>query len=315
LPRYVAPNPDRPRKSQVGIEACQPDLNIRLLWGLGKEKMEAPMNVLKPAKKLAVLSALVEGNSIRSVSRMTGVHKTTILKLLVQVGERCQALMDATLRGLSPRSLQVDEIWTFVWKKQRRVTFEERFDPEIGDQYVFYAIDAETKLVPHFDVGKRNMVTAYRFMEGLRGRMNGHRFQLTTDGFVPYIGAVEMAWGADAPDFAQLIKLFGSVNPGPSRYSPARIIDAVPTVIHGTPNPRLVSTSYIERANLSLRMACRRFTRLTNAFSKKLDNLKAAVALFFAYYNFCRIHGSLRITPAMAAGVTDRVWSLEELLF
>ncbi len=272
------------------------------------------MNALKREKQLAVIGALVEGTSVRSVERMTGVHRDTILRLLVQVGERCQILMDATMRDLSPRALQVDEIWTFVGKKQRRVAFEERFDPEIGDQYVFYAIDAESKLVPHFDVGKRNMITAYRFMEGLRGRMNGHRFQLTTDGFVPYIGAVELAWGAEAPDFAQLVKLYGAVPPGPGRYSPPKIVEAVPTVIHGNPDPAKVSTSFVERQNLTIRMACRRFTRLTNAFSKKLDNLKAAIALFFAYYNFCRIHSSLRVTPAMAAGVTDRVWELQELL-
>lgn len=279
-----------------------------------RAERKAVMNALKREKQLAVIGALVEGTSVRSVERMTGVHRDTILRLLVRVGRHCQALMDATMRNLSPASLQVDEIWTFVGKKQRRVTFEERFDPEIGDQYVFYAIDAETKLVPHFDVGKRNMVTAYRFMDGLRGRMNGHRFQLTTDGFVPYIGAVELAWGAEAPDFAQLVKLYGAIPPGPGRYSPPKILEAVQTVIHGTPDPDQISTSYIERSNLTMRMSMRRFTRLTNAFSKKLDNLKAAVALFFAYYNFCRVHRSLRVTPAMEAGVTDRVWGLEELL-
>ncbi len=151
-------------------------------------------------------------------------------------------------------------------------------------------------------------------MEG-GAKLNGTgRFQLTTDGFVPYIGAVEMAWGADAPDYAQLVKLFGAVPPGPARYAPPKIVEAVPTVVYGTPDIEKVSTSYVERQNLTIRMACRRFTRLTNAFSKKLDNLKAALALHFAWYNFVRIHRSLRVTPAMAAGVTDRVWSLEEIL-
>lgn len=273
------------------------------------------MNVLKKDKQLAVIGALVEGNSIRSTERMTGVHRDTIMRLLVRVGEGCQEILDQTMQGVRCRSLQVDELWTFVYKKQARLSFEERFTPEMGDQYCFVAIDAETKLIPHFDVGKRNMVTAYRFMEGLRVRLNGNgRFQLTTDGFVPYIGAVEMAWGADAPDFAQLVKMYGAVPPGPSRYAPPKIVEAVPTVVHGNPDPALISTSFIERQNLTVRMACRRFTRLTNGFSKKLDHLKAALALHFAWYNLVRIHRSLRMTPGMAAGVTDRVWELQELL-
>lgn len=276
---------------------------------------KAVMNVLKKEKQLAVIGALVEGNSIRSVERMTGVHRDTIMRLLVRVGEGCLALLDQTMRNLHCRKIQVDEIWTYVGKKQARLTYEERFRTDVGDEYAFVAIDAETKLIPHFDVGKRNMVTAYRFMDGLRVKLNGNgRFQLTTDGFVPYIGAVEMAWGADAPDFAQLVKMYGAVPPGPARYAPPKIVEAVPTVVHGNPDPAFVSTSYVERQNLTIRMACRRFTRLTNAFSKKLENLKAALALHFAYYNFVRIHRSLRVTPAMAAGVTDRVWGLEELL-
>ncbi len=203
----------------------------------------------------------------------------------------------------------------YVGKHQRRLSYEERFNQEIGDQYVFVAIDGESRLIPHFDVGKRNMVTAYRFMDGLKAKLNGNgRFQLTTDGFVPYIGAVEMAWGADAPDYAQLVKLFGALDPGPSRYAPPKIIEAVPTTVYGNPDPALVSTSYVERQNLTIRMACRRFTRLTNAFSKKLENLMAALALHFAWYNFVRIHRSLRVTPAMAAGVANRVWELQELL-
>jgi IS1 family transposase len=271
------------------------------------------MNSLKPEKQLAVISALVEGCSIRSVERLTGVHRDTIMRLTLQVGERCLNLLDETMRGLSCPNLQVDEIWTFVGKKQARLKYEERFDRERGDQYVFVAIDGESKLIPHFDVGKRNMVTAYRFMEVLSRRITG-RFQLTTDGFTPYIGAVEMAWGADAPDYAQLVKMFGAVPPGPARYAPPKIVEAVPTVVYGNPDMEKVSTSYIERQNLTIRMACRRFTRLTNAFSKRLDNLKAALALHFAWYNFVRIHRNLRVTPAMAAGVTDRVWNLAELL-
>ncbi len=249
------------------------------------EQGKAAMNVLKKEKQLAVIGALVEGNSIRSVERMTGVHRDTIMRLLVRVGEGCLGLLDRTMRDLSCRKVQVDEIWTYVGKKQARLAYEQRFDQEVGDQYVFVALDADTKLIPHFDVGKRNMVTAYRFMDALKARLNGNgRFQLTTDGFVPYIGAVEMAWGADAPDFAQLVKLYGPIPPGPARYAPPKIVEAVPTVVHGNPDPAFVSTSYVERQNLTIRMACRRFTRLTNAFSKKLDNLKAALALHFAYW-------------------------------
>jgi len=177
------------------------------------------------------------------------------------------------------------------------------------------AIDAETKPIPHFDVGKRDMVTTYRFMDGLKARLaESFRFQLTTDGFVPYIGAVERAWGADAPDFGQLVKAYGATVPGPARYAPPKIVEAVPTVVNGNPDPALISTSYIERQNLTVRMACRRFTHLTNAFSKKLENLKAALALHFAWYNLVRIHRRLRTTPAMAAGVTERVWELTDLL-
>ena len=273
------------------------------------------MNVLKKERQLVVIGALVEGTSIRSVERMTGVHRDTIMRLLVRVGEGCLALLDQTMRNVHCRKIQVDEIWTFVGKKQARLAYEERFDQEVGDQYVFVAIDADTKLIPHFDVGKRNMVTAYRFMDGLKAKLNGNgRFQLTTDGFTPYIGAVEMAWGADAPDFAQLVKLYGAIPPGPARYAPPKIVEAVPTVVHGNPDPAFVSTSYIERQNLTIRMACRRFTRLTNAFSKKLDNLRAALALHFAWYNFVRIHRSLRVTPAMAAGITNELWTTKDLI-
>lgn len=271
-------------------------------------KQKAAMNVLKPEKQLAVISALVEGVSIRSIERLTGVHRDTIMRLTVRVGEHCQRIMAERMKGLRCQRVQVDEIWTFCQKKQARLTFEERHAPDLGDQYVFVGIDADSKLIPHFEVGKRNMVTAYSFMDTLKARLvPGARFQLTTDAFLPYIGAVERAWGAEAPDFAQLVKVFAGVNPGMGRYAPPKIAETIPTVVHGQPDPAFVSTSYVERQNLTIRMACRRFTRLTNAFSKKLDNLKAALALHFAWYNFVRIHRSLRMTPAMAAGVADHV--------
>lgn len=273
------------------------------------------MNVLKSEKQLAVVAALVEGVSIRSIERLTGVHRDTIMRLTVRVGENCQQIMAERMRNLTCAKVQVDEIWTFCRKKQARLREEEKNAVSLGDQYVFVGIDADTKLVPHFDVGKRTTATAYRFMDALKARLaQGVRFQLTTDGFVPYVGAVERAWGADSPHFAQLVKVFGTLDPGAGRYTPAEILDQVPTVVYGNPEPAFISTSYIERQNLTIRMACRRFTRLTNAFSKKLDNLKAALALHFCWYNFVRIHSSLRVTPAMAAGITDQVWGIGELL-
>lgn len=272
------------------------------------------MNRLKQDKELAIVAALVEGNSIRSIERMTGVHRDTIMRLLNRVGERCSRLLDQHMVGFHSRLIQVDEIWTFCKKKEQRLTDAEQGNPELGDQYVFVAIDADTKLVPTFTVGKRDTENARRFMHELRNRLNGNgRVQMTTDGFRPYLTAVENAFGDDV-DYAQLVKLYGSENPGPGRYSPPRVTETVSTPINGNPDPRFVSTSYVERQNLTMRMQMRRFTRLTNAFSKSLRNLKDALALHFAHYNFVRIHGSLRVTPAMASGVTDRAWELVDLL-
>ena len=272
------------------------------------------MNRLKKEKELAIVSALVEGNSIRSIERMTGVHRDTIMRLLNRVGERCSRLLDQHMVGFHSRNIQVDEIWTFCKKKEQRLSDAEHLNPELGDQYVFVAIDADTKLVPTFTIGKRDSDNAHRFMSELRERLNGNgRIQMTTDGFRAYLPAVENAFGGDV-DYAQLVKVYGAENPGPGRYSPPRVTETVSTTINGNPDPRHVSTSYVERQNLTMRMQMRRFTRLTNAFSKSLRNLKDALALHFAHYNFVRIHGSLRVTPAMAAGVTDRVWNLNELL-
>jgi len=272
------------------------------------------MNRLKKEKELAIVSALVEGVSIRSIERMTGVHRDTIMRLLNRVGERCSRLLDQHMVGFHSRSLQVDEIWTFCKKKEQRLTGAEENNPELGDQYAFVAIDADTKLVPMFTVGKRDSENAHQFMQELRVRLNGNgRIQLTTDGFRAYLTAVESAFGGDV-DYAQLVKVYGAENPGPGRYSPPRVTETVSTTINGNPDPRHVSTSYVERQNLTMRMQMRRFTRLTNAFSKSLRNLKDALALHFCHYNFVRIHGSLRVTPAMAAGIADRIWNLEDLL-
>jgi IS1 family transposase len=204
-------------------------------------------------------------------------------------------------------------VWGYVGKKQKRLTPEEKITrPDLGDQYAFVAFDPTTKLVPVFVVGKRDGATTFRFVRELRERIVG-RPQLSTDGFRPYIEAVERNFGADI-DYAQIEKIYAAENPGPGRYSPPRVTGVEITHITGVPDPSRVCTSYVERNNLTLRMHLRRLTRLTNGFSKKLENLIAALALWLAYYNFCRIHGSLRITPAMAAGVTDRVWELTDLI-
>ena len=255
------------------------------------------MNKLSMGKQVQVISALVEGNSIRSIERMSGIHRDTIMRTLVRVGSHCQAIMDTHLRGFHSRFLQADEIWTFVAKKEGRLSQEEKGNTSIGDQYCFVAIDAETKLVPTFLVGKRN----------------SGRIQLTTDGLRAYTEAVWEAFGGEI-DYAQQVKFYASVNPGPGRYSPPRVAEVVSMRISGNPDERHISTSYVERQNLTMRMAIKRFARLTLAFSKKLENLNAALALHFAHYNFVRVHRTLRVTPAMAAGISDHVMGIEELI-
>jgi len=269
------------------------------------------MYVLSGEKKLAVVSAIVEGNSIRSTERMTGVHRDTIVRLVLAVGEKCRRLLDERMRNLTCSQVQADEIWTFVGKKEKRVKRTEN-SKLVGDQYVFVAMEAEAKLVPCFHVGKRDWVNAWNFVQDLQGRLRT-RVQLTTDGFAPYRYAVEDAFGANV-DYAMLIKTYMEPKGPEKRYSPGEFVNAKPIPITGCPKPWLVSTSHVERQNLTIRMQMRRFTRLTNAFSKKLESLKAACALHFAWYNFCRIHSSLRVTPAMAAGVTSEVWALNALI-
>jgi IS1 family transposase len=271
------------------------------------------MNTLPLDKKLAVISALVEGNSIRSISRMTGVDRNTINSLLLRTGDRCQQLMDERMRNLECRYLQVDEIWTFVQKKRRNVRSGD--SPEVGDQWVYVAIDAESKLIPAFRIGKRVRPDTWAFLWDLHKRL-ANRVQLTTDGLNHYTVAVPESFGTEV-DFAQLTKMFGDFGQfdGPdARYSPPRISGTLSKVRQGDPDPDHISTSFVERQNLTMRMAMRRFTRLTNAFSKKLANLKAACALHFAHYNFVRVHSSLRVTPAMAAGIASEIWPLQTLL-
>lgn len=272
------------------------------------------MNVVPKERQIQVLNALVEGNSIRSIERMTGTHRDTIMRLLCRVGERCAWLLDEKMRMMDCVNIQTDEIWCYVRKKRARLTEKEKRDPTIGDQYVFVGMCADTKLVISHRVGKRDRKTAAHFMADLQSKLT-NRIQLTTDGFDGYLSAVEDSFGSDV-DYAQLVKIYGSDgDAGPGYYAPPpKVTEVVSTVINGSPDPWKVSTSFVERQNLTIRMQMRRFTRFTNAFSKKLDNLKAALALHFAWYNFGRVHGSLRVTPAMEAGITDHIWTMKELL-
>lgn len=270
------------------------------------------MNVLSKEKQAQIISALVEGNSVRSTARMVGVEHKTVMRVLLRVGDHCGRLLNERMRRLPCKIVQIDEIWTYVGKHERFVTSEDN-PAKVGDQYVFIAMDAETKLFPTFYVGKRNYVNTWNFVQDLHGRLS-HRVQLTTDGFRPYIDAVEDAFGIDV-DYAMLIKTYRD-DPATheKRYSPGEFVNALPIPVTGDPKPYLISTSHIERQNLTLRMQLRRFTRLTNGFSRRLENLKAACAVHFAWYNFCRIHSSLRITPAMASEVVSEVWPIDRLI-
>jgi IS1 family transposase len=265
-------------------------------------------------KALLAIQLLVEGTSIRSTERITEMHRDTILRLLVLAGERCIALMDTQMRNLRCERIQSDELWGYIFKKQRNVKVD---DPdEYGNVWTFVAIDPDTKLIPCYVVGKRDRETTYRFLNDLRGRIaEEHRFQLSTDGFVFYRSGVEDVF-AGQTDFCQVIKLFGDYGQHDSegRYSPAPMVETIIKVRDGRPDLRHASTSIIERQNLHMRQAIRRLTRLTLGFSKKLDNFKAACALHFAYYNWCKIHSSLRCTPAMESQITDHIWTLRELL-
>ena len=266
-------------------------------------------NNLTLEKKSLVLTHLVEGLSIRSIERITGINRNTIMTLLVDAGERAQEILDREMVNLQSNFVQVDEIWTYVGKKQKQLQpFESE---ELGDQYVFVAMDAETKLVPSFLVGKRNQSKCCCIMKELQYRIT-NKFQLTTDSFKPYFNGVDSVFGEDV-DYGQIQKNTGRQQ-GERRYSPAQIVRVIINPLIGKPQRRKISTSHIERQNLTMRMQMRRFTRLTNAFSKKLENLKAATALHFYHYNFMRIHSSLRVTPAMEARIANRIWGWNDLL-
>lgn len=270
------------------------------------------MNVLPIDKQITAIGALAEGSSIRSIERMTGVHRDTIMRLGVRVGQACGRLMDESMRGLDCKRIEVDEIWGFVGKKQRSVQPSDNA-AVVGDVWTFVALDAETKLVPSFVVGKRDLPHTLSFVEDLASRVK-NRIQLSSDGMNQYLTSVDEAFGNEV-DYGQIVKVYGDNNTeGSRRYSPPPITAVKKKVVSGAPVEGLISTSYVERQNLTLRMHCRRLTRLTNAFSKKIENFRAAIALNYAYYNFAKIHGSLRCTPAMAAGVTNRLWKVQDLV-
>jgi transposase-like protein/IS1 family transposase len=264
-----------------------------------------------PATAAQIVNLLLEGMSVRAVSRTTGVHQGTILSLLLTVGDKCRNLFDARMRGIRPRFVQADELWTFVHTKDRHLL--PGSPVEWGDQYIWMAIDSETKMVLSYLVAKREAMSAYDFIRDLSQRVTG-RFQLTTDGLRSYVPAVEEYFGADV-DFAQLVKLYGtSDGEGPDWYQPSKVTATIPVTISGDPDEAHISTSHVERANLSVRTHLRRFTRLSLGFSKTVDHLKAAVNLYMAFFNFCRVHQTLRVTPAMQAGITDHIWTVQELL-
>jgi IS1 family transposase len=275
--------------------------------------MATMANVLSTAKRVRIVAALIEGMSVRATARMVDVSKDTVSKLNLELGEACMRHMDETLRELPCKRLQVDEIWGFCYAKQEKVPAAKAGQFGYGDVWAFTAVYADTKLIPTFLVGTRDGRTATEFMQDLASRLV-NRVQLTTDGHKMYLSAVEEGF-LGVVDFAQLVKMYGPTSEGPEvRYSPAQCIGCERIGVTGQPDPKHVSTSYVERHNLTLRMGMRRYTRLTNAHSKKLRNHTAALGLFLCFYNFCRIHQTIRCTPAMAAGVTSRLWSIADLV-
>lgn len=268
------------------------------------------MNRLSAGKRSQVVTALIEGNSVRSTCRMTGIAKGTVLSLIASLGKACAEYHDEHVRNVSTRRIQADEVWSFVGAKQKNVT--EQTANKWGDVWTWTALDADTKLIVSYLVGQRGAAWADVFLKDVASRVS-NRIQLTTDGHHVYVDAVESAFGADV-DYAMLIKLYGSPTNLDTRYSPGEVIGIDMRVVTGSPNPRHISTSYVERQNLTMRMSMRRFTRLTNGFSKKLENHEHMLAIYFMYYNFSRVHKTLRVTPAMEAGLSDHIWSILEIV-
>jgi IS1 family transposase len=270
---------------------------------------------LQMEKKVLIVSALAEGSSIRAIERITGVHRDTIMRLGVRVGEACARIHNEKMRGIPSHHIEIDEIWGFIGKK-RKNTKAWDFTRGLGDAWTFIALDSDTKLIPSFLVGQRTLIYAKAFLDDLSSRL-ANRIQLSSDALAAYTETVEESFGG-AVDYGQIVKTYsvtvlGSA-PASVRYSPAEVVDVAKKSIIGAPDTCLICTSHIEKQNHTLRMHCRRLTRLTNAFSKKLDNFKAAVALNFAYYNFCKRHITIRMTPAQAAGVESSQWEVEELV-
>jgi transposase-like protein/IS1 family transposase len=268
---------------------------------------------LSQEKAVLALQLLLEGNSIRSTQRVTGADQNTIMKLLVLAGEKCEKVMGKLVVNVPVTDVQCDEIWGYVQKKEGHKNPWEADDTSIGDAYCFIAIERNSKLVLNFAMGPRSQATTDIFIEGLRAATAPQRFQITTDGFAPYVSAIKTTL-SDRCDFAQLIKVYGQPVGEEHRYSPPEVLEALPKPIMGDPDRAKICTSHVERQNLTIRMQMRRLTRLTNAFSKKWENLWAAYCVHFAYYNFCRIHQTIRVTPAMEAGIADHVWELAELM-
>lgn len=270
------------------------------------------MNRLTPEKRAHILHLLCEGSSIRSITRLTGASKNTVAKLLADVGCACSEYQDKAFTNLPCKRIQVDEIWSFVYAKQANVKGAKAAPPAAGDVWTWTSICAETKLVPSWLVGPRTSGAAERFIADLASRL-ANRVQLTSDGYKPYLEAVETAFGGEV-DYAQLHKIYGETRDAEKRYSPAECIGCQKRIIAGAPDKEHISTSFVERNNLTMRMHMRRFTRLTNAFSKKVENHAHAVALHFMFYNFCMQHKAHRLSPAMAAGVTDRLWEVADIV-
>src|SRR5229473_1080110 len=270
------------------------------------------MNKLTNERRAQIIAALVEGNSLRATARMTGVAFNTVLKLLPEIGQACEEYQRRVFRNLPCKRIQCDEIWSFCYAKDKNVPADKRGQFGFGDVWTWVALCADTKLVVTWAIGTRGAGTAYEFMHDLAQRL-ANRVQLTTDGHRVYLQAVESAFGSEI-DYAMLVKLYGNDRESETRYSPAECIGCRSVAITGNPKPKDISTSFVERQNLTMRMQMRRFTRLTNAFSKKIENHANAVELHFMFYNFCRIHKTLRVTPAMAAGITNKLWTLEEVV-
>ena len=270
------------------------------------------MNKLPDAKRLQILSMLVEGSSMRSISRVADVSINTVASLLKQAGEACLAHHDATVRGVKSKRVQCDEIWAFCYAKQKNVATAKGAPEQAGDLWTWTAIDADSKLMVSYLVGGRDAGYAHEFIQDVAARL-ANRVQMTTDGLKAYLDAIETSFGADI-DYAQLVKLYGETPHGAGRYSPAECIGARKERIEGNPDPKHVSTSYVERQNLTMRMSMRRFTRLTNAFSKRAEGHLHTVALYFTYYNFVRQHKTLKCSPAMAAGISKTLWSMSDVL-